>query len=97
MTTTTMTQRTSEAAARRSPRRSSRLHRPPGLPWILPAMIVSVGLLYYCIFYTGYISTLDWDGAAPTAGERRVGQLRARWCRIRCSGGPSPTPRCSSW
>ena len=28
-------------------------------------MIVSVGLLYYCIIYTGYISTLDWDGAAP--------------------------------
>ena len=28
-------------------------------------MIVSVGLLYYCIVYTGYISTLDWDGAAP--------------------------------
>jgi ABC-type sugar transport system permease subunit len=28
-------------------------------------MIVSVGLLYYCIGYTGFISTLDWDGAAP--------------------------------
>ena len=28
-------------------------------------MVVSVGLLYYCIGYTGYISTLDWDGAAP--------------------------------
>jgi raffinose/stachyose/melibiose transport system permease protein len=35
------------------------------MPWILPAMVFSVGLLYYCIFYTGYISTLDWDGAAP--------------------------------
>lgn len=28
-------------------------------------MIVSVGVLYYCIGYTGYISTLDWDGASP--------------------------------
>jgi raffinose/stachyose/melibiose transport system permease protein len=63
--TTTMTQKTSETTGPRSPRRSSGLHRPPGLPWILPAMIVSVGLLYYCIFYTGYISTLDWDGASP--------------------------------
>ncbi|MCU1596540.1 MAG: raffinose/stachyose/melibiose transport system permease protein [Actinomycetota bacterium] len=42
-----------------------RLHRPAGLPWILPALVVSVGLLYYCIFYTGYISTLDWDGTSP--------------------------------
>jgi raffinose/stachyose/melibiose transport system permease protein len=36
-----------------------------GLPWILPAMVVSVGVLYYCIGYTGYISTLNWDGASP--------------------------------
>ncbi|WP_197680101.1 carbohydrate ABC transporter permease [Microlunatus soli] len=28
-------------------------------------MIFSVGTLYYCIGYTGYISTLDWDGASP--------------------------------
>lgn len=34
----------------------------PGLPWILPALILSVGLIYYCIGYTGYISTLNWDG-----------------------------------
>jgi raffinose/stachyose/melibiose transport system permease protein len=45
--------------------RSGRLHRPRGLPWILPAMLFSVGLIYYCIIYTGYISTLDWDGASP--------------------------------
>lgn len=63
--TTTTAQRPGTATARRSPGRSSRLHRPSGMPWILPAMVFSVGLLYYCIFYTGYISTLDWDGAAP--------------------------------
>jgi ABC-type sugar transport system permease subunit len=39
-----------------------RQRKPPGLPWILPALILSVGLIYYCIGYTGYISTLNWDG-----------------------------------
>jgi raffinose/stachyose/melibiose transport system permease protein len=52
-------------AGRRRPR------RPPGLPWILPALVLSVGLLYYGIGYTGYISTLDWDGISPDA--RQVG------------------------
>ncbi len=28
-------------------------------------MILSVGLVYICIGYTGYIATLDWDGSAP--------------------------------
>jgi len=42
-----------------------RLKTPLGWPWILPALIFSVGTLYYCIGYTGYISTLDWDGASP--------------------------------
>jgi ABC-type sugar transport system permease subunit len=39
--------------------------RPPGLPWILPALILSVGLIYYCIGYTAVISTWDWDGIDP--------------------------------
>jgi raffinose/stachyose/melibiose transport system permease protein len=25
-----------------------------------------VGIVYYCIGYTGYISTLNWDGVSPT-------------------------------
>lgn len=45
--------------------RGKRRDRPFGFPWILPAMVVSVGVLYYCIGYTGYISTLNWDGASP--------------------------------
>jgi ABC-type sugar transport system permease subunit len=45
--------------------RGNRSDRRFGFPWILPAMIVSVGVLYYCIGYTGYISTLNWDGASP--------------------------------
>ncbi|AYG04133.1 carbohydrate ABC transporter permease [Gryllotalpicola protaetiae] len=44
---------------------------PSGLPWILPALIVSAGLMYFCIGYTGYISTLDWNGTAPDP--QRVG------------------------
>jgi raffinose/stachyose/melibiose transport system permease protein len=47
------------AAGRRMSRRNT------GLPWILPALVMSVGVLYYCIGYTGYISTLKWDGASP--------------------------------
>jgi raffinose/stachyose/melibiose transport system permease protein len=44
---------------RRGPR------RPSGLPWILPAFVFVVGLVYYCIIDTGYISTLNWDGVSP--------------------------------
>ncbi|QNK79702.1 carbohydrate ABC transporter permease [Nakamurella sp. PAMC28650] len=46
-------------------RGGGRFDRRFGWPWIFPAMIVSVGVLYYCIGYTGYISTLNWDGASP--------------------------------
>jgi raffinose/stachyose/melibiose transport system permease protein len=48
-------------------RSGSRRRRPPGLPWILPALVLSVGLIYYGIGYTGYISTLNWDGISPGA------------------------------
>lgn len=47
-------------------RRGRGPRRPPGLPWILPAFVFVVGLIYYCIAYTGYISTLNWDGVSPT-------------------------------
>ena len=47
-------------------RTRSRL-RPNGLPWILPAFVFVVGFLYYAVGYTGYISTLDWDGLSPIA------------------------------
>ncbi|HEU5108234.1 MAG TPA: sugar ABC transporter permease [Micromonosporaceae bacterium] len=51
------------AAKQRARRR--RALQPTGLPWILPAFVVVVGLIYYSIGYTGYISTLDWDGTSP--------------------------------
>ncbi|WP_460798635.1 carbohydrate ABC transporter permease [Microbacterium sp. GXF0217] len=49
------------------PRRTvvSRKKRNAGLPWILPAIVVSVGVLYYCIGYTGMLSFMEWDGASP--------------------------------
>ena len=48
-----------------TPTRTGGPRRPPGLPWILPALVLSVGLIYYAIGYTGYISTLNWDGISP--------------------------------
>src|ERR1700761_2406386 len=43
----------------------SPLRLPSGLPWILPSLVLCVGLIYYCVGYTGYISTLSWDGITP--------------------------------
>ncbi|WP_242448123.1 sugar ABC transporter permease [Cellulomonas sp. WB94] len=51
----------------RTPRRS-RL-QVAGLPWILPAVVLIVGLIYFSIGYTGYVATLDWNGfilSSPT-------------------------------
>jgi ABC-type sugar transport system permease subunit len=39
--------------------------QPGGFLWILPALVVSVGFIYFSMGYTGYISTLDWDGISP--------------------------------
>ena len=52
------------AKPRVTPRKPYRVQR-AGYVWVAPAMIVSVGLLYYCIGYMAYISTLDWDGTNP--------------------------------
>lgn len=35
---------------------------PGGLRWILPGFILSVGLIYYSIIYSGYLSLFDWGG-----------------------------------
>lgn len=42
-------------------RRRRYLQSAPGLGWILPGFVVSVGLIYFCIGYTGYISLLPWN------------------------------------
>lgn len=48
-------------AARR--RRSST--RAAGMPWILPALVLSSGIVYFCIGYNGWVSLLDWNGVSP--------------------------------
>lgn len=52
-----------------------------GLPWILPAVALVVGLVYFSIGYTGYVSTLDWNGfilSEPTpVGGENYGQMFA--------------------
>ncbi len=50
-------------ATKRRPRRL----RSPGYVWLVPALALSVGLIYYSVGYTGYMSTLDWDGVSPVS------------------------------
>lgn len=50
-------------ALKRRPRRL----RSPGYVWLIPAMVLCVGLIYYSVGYVGYMSTLDWDGVSPNA------------------------------
>jgi raffinose/stachyose/melibiose transport system permease protein len=42
-------------------RRRRHKQTPPGLGWILPGFVVSVGLIYFCIGYSGYVSLLPWN------------------------------------
>ncbi len=60
-------------------RRRGRRVQSPGLPWLLPALVLSVGLLYYCIGYTGYISTLNWDGVSPNPPGVGFGNYTRMW------------------
>lgn len=46
-------------------RRVTRRRRPlfgNGLPWIVPALTLVIGMIYFSIGYTGYVSALDWNG-----------------------------------
>jgi ABC-type sugar transport system permease subunit len=54
---------TSTAAGERRGRSRRRAAlTPAGLWWVLPAFIVSVGLIYYSVVYSGYLSFFDWGG-----------------------------------
>jgi raffinose/stachyose/melibiose transport system permease protein len=63
--------------------------RPHGLPWILPALVLCVGLIYYCIGYTAVISAWDWDGIDPEpkvvgfGNYGRIAQDPIFWATIR--------------
>ncbi len=68
MTTTAVT--ANAATPPRSPKalsaaRRRRLLQPSGFIWIAPALVLSAGLVYMCIAYTLYVSTLDWNGVSP--------------------------------
>jgi len=39
-----------------------KLKRTNGLIWILPAFLFLVIIIYYSIFFTFNLSTLEWDG-----------------------------------
>ena len=43
----------------------SRLRRNKGLVWILPAFLFLVVIIYYSMFFTFDLSTLNWDGLSP--------------------------------
>ena len=64
--------------AERGRRRRARVEG-PGLPWLIPTLVLSVGLLYYCIGYTGYISTLNWDGVSPSPPSVGFGNYIRMW------------------
>jgi len=48
-----------------------KLKRTNGLIWILPAFLFLVIIIYYSIFYTFNLSTLNWDGLSPI--QERIG------------------------
>lgn len=60
MATSTLEQHDMTATVRR--RRRRRLH---GYLYILPAVMVVVGITYFGIAYNAYVSTLEWNGVAP--------------------------------
>jgi raffinose/stachyose/melibiose transport system permease protein len=45
--------------------KTSRFTKINGLLWILPAFVFMVGIIYYSIFYTFNLSTLNWNGLDP--------------------------------
>lgn len=49
----------------------SKKRRMNGFFWILPAFLFLVVIIYYSIFYTFNLSTIDWDGLSPVM--ERVG------------------------
>lgn len=48
-------------------------HRVPYL-YVLPALLLVVGVVYAGVGYNGWVSTLDWNGIAPTHKSAGVGQ-----------------------
>jgi len=51
------------------PRRAGIPDAVSGLPWILPALALVVGLIYFSIGYTGVVSFRDWNGFVLSPSE----------------------------
>ena len=50
-------------AAPTRPRGGRQSHlRPGGRAWLAPGFVLSVGLIYYSIFYSGFLSFFSWRG-----------------------------------
>jgi raffinose/stachyose/melibiose transport system permease protein len=56
-----------------------RYRTPSGIAWILPGFVVAVGIIYFCIGYSGYISLLPWNWrpGAPETIEGFASYVRA--------------------
>lgn len=65
MTTTAVTSTPPRSSKAVGGARRRRLLQPSGFLWITPALVLSSGLVYFCIAYTLYVSTLDWNGVSP--------------------------------
>ncbi|MCS5717506.1 sugar ABC transporter permease [Herbiconiux sp. CPCC 205763] len=50
---------------RRRPRRGLGI----GMLWILPALALVIGMIYFSIGFTGYVSTLEWNGFVLSPSE----------------------------
>jgi raffinose/stachyose/melibiose transport system permease protein len=44
------------------PRKPRRIGLGAGMVWVLPALLLVLGMIYFSIGFTGYVSTLDWNG-----------------------------------
>lgn len=60
------------------------------LPWILPAIVLVVGMIYFSIGYTGFVSTREWTGfilspSSPVGGDNYAEMVQDRvfWRAIR--------------
>lgn len=67
MAITTPTKRVRPTGSPKSAKRGGQSKRtthliPGGIAWIIPGFIISVGLIYYSIIYSGYLSFFDWGG-----------------------------------
>lgn len=62
MTTVTRAETGRRGGRRRGPQDQARA---VNYLWLLPAFVISVAVIYFCVGYTAWISLLNWDGISP--------------------------------